>query len=409
MPSHNNIWLHRYAVLTALATLGLLCIGGLVTSHGAGMAVPDWPTSYGYGMFFLPIKFWTGGAFYEHTHRLWASTVGLLVVGLTRWLGGRKSRGPLALIGVFEIVAGLAMLWMKPELKGVGHFLAGIGGVVLLAAVVWVRNEPAPGLLPRLGWTAFWLVQFQGLLGGLRVVWFADQLGIFHATLAQLFFVLVVCLALFTSRRWMAWSAAGAEKDIPGLRLLAVTASILILGQLAIGAAMRHQHAGLAIPDFPLAYGKIWPAMDDESVSLYNQQRIEVLAARPITAFQIGLQMVHRITALVIFLVVAALAWRAHRRLAGGSPLRNLAWTWFGLILLQVGLGAATIWTNKAADVATAHVLVGALSLAVGVLWCIIAFRRFASLEAQETADLTVGSPGGTAFGSSPATITGNL
>src|SRR5262249_49617814 len=148
---------------------------------------------------------------------------------------------------------------------------------------------------------------------------------------------------------------------------------------LILGATMRHQHAGLAIPDFPLAYGKIWPAMDADSVAHYNQQRLEVLAAKPITAFQIGLQMVHRIVAVAILLLVAAVAWLAHRRLAAGSPLRALGWTWLGLILTQGGLGAATIWTNKAADVATAHVLVGALSLVTGALWCIIAFSRFAT------------------------------
>ena len=78
----------RYAWLTALVTFVLVGIGGLVTSHNAGMAVPDWPNSYGYNMFLFPVSKWVGGIFYEHTHRLVASFVGLLVVGLTRWLGG---------------------------------------------------------------------------------------------------------------------------------------------------------------------------------------------------------------------------------------------------------------------------------------------------------------------------------
>src|SRR5215470_1244413 len=107
----DNHWLHRFAVLTALATLALIGIGGLVTSHEAGMAVPDWPTSYGYNMFALPFKFWKGGVFYEHTHRLWASTVGLLVVLLARWLGGRQSRFPLAIIGAAEVLAGFGIFW----------------------------------------------------------------------------------------------------------------------------------------------------------------------------------------------------------------------------------------------------------------------------------------------------------
>src|SRR6185436_21057033 len=104
-------WLHRFAVITALATLGLVGMGGLVTSHGVGMAVPDWPTSYGYNMFALPISTWlTGGVFHEHTHRLWASFVGVLVVMLTRWLGGRESRRALFIIGVAKTVAGWGLL-----------------------------------------------------------------------------------------------------------------------------------------------------------------------------------------------------------------------------------------------------------------------------------------------------------
>ena len=87
MPQTNfNPWLHRFAVLTALATLALLGVGGLVTSHGVGMAVPDWPTTYGYNMFFFPISKWTGGIFYEHSHRLVASGVGLLTTLLAVWL-----------------------------------------------------------------------------------------------------------------------------------------------------------------------------------------------------------------------------------------------------------------------------------------------------------------------------------
>ena len=82
----DNPWLHRFAVLTAIITFLLLGLGGLVTSHEAGMSVPDWPTSYGYNMFALPIKFWKGGAFFEHSHRLLASGAGFLTTILAVWL-----------------------------------------------------------------------------------------------------------------------------------------------------------------------------------------------------------------------------------------------------------------------------------------------------------------------------------
>ena len=74
--------LHWLAIISTLSVLGLIGSGGLVTSHEAGMAVPDWPNSFGYNMFLFPISHWVGGVFFEHTHRLIASLVGLLTIGL---------------------------------------------------------------------------------------------------------------------------------------------------------------------------------------------------------------------------------------------------------------------------------------------------------------------------------------
>jgi cytochrome c oxidase assembly protein subunit 15 len=382
-PAHHP-WLHRFAVLTALATLGLVGIGGLVTSHGVGMAVPDWPTSYGYNMFALPISTWlTGGIFHEHTHRLWASFVGVLVVALTRWLGGRAACFPLLIIGAVEVLLGISLLQFGADWKGAGHFLSGIGGVVLLGGVVWTKNAPAPGRLPGLGWAAFWLVQVQGLLGGLRVVLDAHVLadvrlgtafGIFHGCLGQAFLVLTAVIAFLTSRWWQSQAhhgLVGAGGGV-GLQRWFLVATGLISLQLLIAATMRHQHAGLAIPDFPLAYGSVWPDMSEAAVAKYNQLRVEVTAAHPITAFQIGLQMVHRIVAVLITVAVVVCFVKSSR----GTPLRRVAGGWLGLILVQIALGAWTIWSNKAADVATAHVVVGALSLVTGALGCLISFGR---------------------------------
>src|ERR1043165_1879407 len=98
--STKNPWLHRFAMLTALATVVLIGIGGLVTSHEAGMAVPDWPTSYGYNMFLFPISKWIGGIFYEHTHRLAASAVGVLTTILAVWLWIKEERRWVRWLGV---------------------------------------------------------------------------------------------------------------------------------------------------------------------------------------------------------------------------------------------------------------------------------------------------------------------
>lgn len=306
----------------------LIGVGGLVTSKGAGMAVPDWPSTYGYNMFLFPVSNWVGGVFYEHSHRLVASFVGLLTTILVVWVIWRDPRR-----------------WMK-----------------------WLAGG------------AFVLVVFQGVLGGLRVVLFKDEIGIFHAALAQLFLLLLCCLALFTSR---AWHRLGRDSTVPpgrgGWAVLGV-ATVLIFVQLLVGATMRHQHSGLAVPDFPLAYGKLWPPMDEASLAAINQQRTDPRDFGSVTAFQIGLHMTHRIGAVVVLLAVA---WALARILQGypGQPgLRRWARVWMGMILLQAFLGAWTVWSKKAADVATAHVVLGAASLALGGLLTLVA--RKISVEA---------------------------
>ena len=368
--------LHRFAVLMAIATLGLVGVGGLVTSHGAGMAVPDWPNTNGYNMFFFPISQWVGGIFYEHTHRLAASGVGLLTIVLTLWLYGRGSRPVMRWGGLFLLLLGAGTALASPRRWADGSVAGLVGLASFGASWVWPRCEPSAKWLRWCGVAALLAVVLQGVLGGLRVVLYKDALGIFHATLAQLFFVLTCAIALFTSRWWQTTSARMPWRAASRLSTLFLLTTLMILGQLALGAAMRHQHAGLAIPDFPLAYGKLWPATDAASVEHYNAQRIEVIAANPITGVQIGLQMVHRLLAFSILSAVAFSAWSARRALGGGGLLSRLALVWLGLILTQVLLGAATIWSNKAADVATAHVLVGALSLGMGAMMSIIAYRE---------------------------------
>lgn len=344
-----NPWLHRFAVLTALCTLGLLGVGGVVTSKGVGMAVPDWPTTYGYNMFFFPISKWTGGIFYEHSHRLAGSLVGLLTMILAVWLWWAEGRRWLR--------------WL---------------GVATLLAVVG-----------------------QGVLGGLRVVLYRDEIGIFHATLAQLFFSLVCAIALFTSRWWLQGKPSPlrpSPSDERGERSAEgyggpgpwfLVATILIFFQLILGATMRHQHAGLAVPDFPLAYGRPWPALDAAAIATYNARRSEARGENPITASHIQIHMAHRAMAVAILAAVALVVWQTRRRTPVAQAIRRLSIGWLGLILVQAGLGAWTVWSNKAADIATAHVLVGALSLVTGVLGCLICFRRIARVTAAQGAPST--------------------
>ncbi len=313
-----------FAVANAVTTFLLIGLGGLVTSHEAGMSVPDWPTTYGYNMFLFPVDKWIGGIFYEHSHRLLASGVGFLTTILAVWL------------------------WLKDARK-------------------WVQ---------WLGIAAFLLVIVQGILGGLRVRWQLDWLGVPHGAVGQIFLVLTAALALFTSRWWME-SAGKKQIAVPrGLRCHILYVTILIFVQLLIAATMRHQHAGLAIWDFPSAHGKLWPDTSHAAIADYNAHRPPGWVGKPITAFQVNLQMVHRFVAYAIFLGVAAATLLARKKLGGRDPLTRFAWFWLALLTLQIGLGAWTIWSDKAADVTTLHVMGGAAALLTGTLWWLIAARR---------------------------------
>src|SRR5215471_3665050 len=98
-------FLHRFAWFTASATVLLICSGGMVTSKGVGLAVPDWPTTFGYNMFFFPFSKWIGGIFFEHTHRLIASLIGFLTIILTIWLWRATTEGWLKVLGLVSLGA----------------------------------------------------------------------------------------------------------------------------------------------------------------------------------------------------------------------------------------------------------------------------------------------------------------
>lgn len=368
--SNYNPWLHRFAVFTAISTLLLIGVGGLVTSNGAGMAVPDWPTSYGYNMFALPFKFWNGGAFHEHTHRLVASTVGLLTAILALWLwagetdGKDRRNGIIAILSVLLIVGG--MMGVRRNAVFIGIALAGLGGIVFGS----FKIKQTSGLR-WYGIVALSAVVLQGVLGGLRVVLFKDEIGIFHATLAQLFLVLVCVIALVTSSWWQKLQSGNQVLFSQNLRRFAFAITFLVLFQLILGATMRHQHAGLAVPDFPLAYGKVWPPLDPVSIQTINQRRMETTDPNPITAFHIVVHMIHRFTAILILCGVGFLALKFRKTDCGG--LFRLSFIWFGMILAQAILGILTVLKNKPADVATAHVMLGAASLVMGAMIAIIA------------------------------------
>ena len=298
------VWLHRYAKLVAASTVLLIAAGGMVTSTGSGLAVPDWPNSYGYFMFSFPLDKMVGGIFYEHGHRMIASTVGFLTVILAVW--------------TWRVEPRRWVRWLA---------VAALGAVIL-----------------------------QGLLGGLTVLFFLPApISIGHAGLAQLFFCITLSLALFTSPRWR---AAVAPVDDPVLRRVAATTTAMIYCQILLGATMRHIGAGLAIPDFPLAFGHVLP---------------------PQWSAAIAIHFAHRLGALLVTAAILATAghvWYHHwqrRELARPAALLVL------FVFVQIVLGAFVVWTGLQPIVNTAHVVNGALVLGTSIVLTLRSFRvRFA-------------------------------
>jgi heme a synthase len=308
-------WLNRFAWLTCVATLLLICSGGMVTSKNVGLAVPDWPTTFGYNMFLFPVSKWIGGILFEHTHRLMGSLVGFLTIMLAVWL------------------------WLGEDRR-------------------WVR---------KLGVIAVVGVILQGILGGLRVTTMKDQIGIFHACVAQAFLGLLVFIALVTTKFWLSIANRRFELEkFSPVKILAFAITVAIYVQLALGATMRHQHRDLAILDFPTANGAWIPDTSPAALASINAWR-DARALSDVSAFQIWLQMAHRFLALIIAIAIIAFCARLWRKTRGIDTLKRLSLLWVVLVLCQIAFGAWVIWSNKAADVATAHVAVGAVMLSFAV------------------------------------------
>ena len=287
----------------------------MVTSKGVGLAVPDWPTTFGYNMFLFPVSKWIGGIFFEHVHRLVASAVGFFTIILAVWL------------------------WLRENQR-------------------WLHY---------LGFSALGLVILQGVLGGLRVTLLKDEIGIFHACLAQLFLGLLVIIAVATSRLWQRMSGLDIPVAPPrALSRIVIFTTAAIYLQLAIGATIRHQHRDLAILDFPAAYGQFIPTVTTAKLVEINEWR-NGHGLSEVTSFQVWLQMAHRFFALVVAGGVIVCLFRARAVELRGTPLAQLSDARFLLLAGQITLGAWVIWSNKAADIATAHVAVGASMLALGI------------------------------------------
>jgi cytochrome c oxidase assembly protein subunit 15 len=153
---------------------------------------------------------------------------------------------------------------------------------------------------------------------------------------------------------------------IATIRNTAAVVTLAIYVQLALGATMRHQHRDLSILDFPTANGAWIPDTSATALAKINAWR-DARGLSDVDAFQIWLQMIHRFVALLIAIGVITFCSRVCRDARQVPALRKLSMWWIAFLLVQLTLGAWTIWSNKAADIATAHVAVGAIMLSFGV------------------------------------------
>jgi cytochrome c oxidase assembly protein subunit 15 len=270
--------LFLFSLLVAASTAVLIFAGGMVTSTGSGLSVPDWPNTYGWFMWTFPLDKMVGGIFYEHTHRLIASTVGFLIVVLACWLWRAEPRR-------------------------------------------WVR---------MLGYIALGAVVTQGVLGGLTVLFFLpDPISIAHASLAEIVFCLTVTIALVQSPGWK--RAYSGPVDDALFRKLTAATTALVYVQILLGATMRHTDAGLAIPDFPWMFGHLVPDHWDPKIAIHFAHRTGALVVTTFILASIGHVVYHhrrhgelvRPSLVLLLLIPLQITLGALTVLSGKQPVIN--------------------------------------------------------------------------------------
>ncbi len=330
--------LRHFSKLLVVATLLLLFLGGQVKSNDAGLAVPDWPLTYGENPITYPVSKWTGGIFHEHFHRLIAGIIALMTVVLAGLLQWREKRR-------------------------------------------WVKV---------LGWLSVFAVLLQALLGGLTVLYqLPDAVSSAHGLLAQSFFVLTIIIAYALSKEWQRRNhtvhSEGGENHSPVFKATLLLI-VFIYGQLLLGALTRHTDSALAIPDFPTTGNQVVPSFDDEMLTWINDWRfdhtLETGVDLPdVEMWQVKLHFAHRVGAVIVTLFTLFLAWLAARNDDRRPELVLVAYSLCGLVGIQFFLGMMTVLTAEAALVASLHLMTGALFLGVTVYLALRAWTMTPNVE----------------------------
>ncbi len=279
--SSNPASIRYLATGIACLTWLLIMIGGIVHGTGSSLACPDWPTCY--GSFFPEM---TGGVFFEHSHRIVAALTGFLTL-------------------------------------------------VLCILLLWKGDRR----LKKLGVMAVCLVIFQGVLGGITVLYrLPTAISTAHLATSMLFLCLTVAIAFWSFNPQFAVSTRGLSSARPWL----IGTLIAVYLQIVLGALVRHTGAGLACMDIPFCRGSLWPE-----------------GAPPI----LQAHMLHRIVGASVGLLVFITAWRVYRVAEGIPALRRLALVAPCLVTLQIGLGLWSIHSALGLFPVTAHLGTGALLL----------------------------------------------
>ena len=320
-------WPHRWAVVLACATFPLLWVGGLVTTTDAGMAVPDWPSTYGYNLFLYPWQSWLAGPwdlFVEHGHRLLGALVGMLTIGL------------------------VIVLWRTHERR-------------------WLRH---------LSLAALGLVVFQGVLGGMRVLLDEQTLAMLHGCTGPLFFALTMAMVVFTSKSWTDDTAVAAPRlPMAGVvRWLAVATSILVYLQVVFGAVLRHVPVDAEPGAFLLAvrfHLFLAGVLTMHVAALVWLVMRHFRAVRPLSRWVAALGGL-----IVVQLLLGTSTWIVK------FAVPTWAVAWHPPVALQ-----ANSWLQT--HIVTAHVAVGSLLLATSLAVALMALRQLQAVSAMRGAGAT--------------------
>lgn len=355
------IW-HRYSIGVAAAAVLLIWWGAAVTTEQAGMVFADWPLSQGS----VNPKGWVRHLpyFLEHGHRLIASLVGVLTLGLFATAFVRNKKNAVELILLVLTLALLVELVRRAGAEKVelGRKETLLWASLLVAALVvaWLvaswRFRQWP-LVCRLSALALLLVVFQAVLGGIRVTEISDSYAVAHGCLAQGFFCLLIFITLASSPRWPGWRPeldAGVRKVV---RVVAPLLCSAVFVQLILGALMRHHHRyGLADTGIILTGGQWWPDFDASH---------EILL----------IMFLHKYWgALVAASGLWFAVWALLQPGAGKRTRRLIVATAF-FLLVQIGLGVCVILTGKSFWLTNFHVLNGVLILALSFVLAIYSRR----------------------------------